>query len=89
MFVPLPVMSSNSQPVKSQYIALTIRCYHNLFRMTMFLIGVTAILFVKESVLSQGSLFSSQEPANGLYVDVLCFPEPSLLGRYTLSIDDK
>jgi hypothetical protein len=55
----------------------------------MFLIGVTAILFVKESVLSQGSLFSSQEPANGLYVDVLCFPEPSLLGRYTLSIDDK
>jgi len=37
----------------------------------------------------EGSLPSSQEPANGQYVDVLCVPEPSLLGRYTLSIEDK
>ena len=37
----------------------------------------------------EGSLPSSQEPANGQYVDVLCVPEPNLLGRYNLSIDDK
>jgi hypothetical protein len=35
----------------------------------------------------EGSLASSQEPANGQYVEVLCVQEPRLMGRYTLSID--
>jgi len=53
-FMPLPGMNSTSQPVKSQYIAWTTRCCHNLFRVRMFLSEVTATRFVKESILSIG-----------------------------------